>query len=130
MWIYIYRILNKTYWNSMLRDVPVFLKDLEHDKLGDFQCTPAGINSILLGKNQNMTVSETIGVLLHEMCHQAAFQKSGIEIDPHGREWQNEMRKAGFCGVINEYTDGLDRFTKEDTEKIMSEYRKLVQEDY
>lgn len=125
-----YRILNHKYWDSRLRDIPVFLKDLEHDKLGDFQCTPEGFNSILLGKNQSMSIREMTGVLLHEMCHQSAFQKKGIDIDPHGEEWKYEMKKAGFKGVIDEYTDGLDRFIEEDIEQMLATYKKLAKEDY
>ena len=128
VWNYMFISLNELFWESQLRHIPVFLKDLEKDRLGDFQCTPNGVNSILLGRNQNMTVRELTGVLLHEMCHQSAFQNYGIDIIPHGKEWQDAMRNVGFSGLINEYTNGLCRFSEEELCRIIARHDELIEQ--
>ena len=112
-WNYIFDALNNKFWNNKFRSIPVFLHDCEGDMLGNFECTPAGFNLILLARNQNLSNLEMLGVLLHEMCHHAAFEKYGIDIEPHGEEWQAEMRHAGFTGEINGFTSGCNRFNLE-----------------
>jgi hypothetical protein len=109
-WNYIFDALNNYFWNDKFRSVPVFLHDAEKDMLGNFQCTPEGFNSILLSRNQGLSDLEMLGVLLHEMCHHVAFEKHGIAIEPHGHEWQAEMKHVGFTKDIDELTDGCNRF--------------------
>lgn len=125
IWNYMFKSLNQIYWSNALRSIPTFLSSLEGDMLGDFLHTPCGINSIHLADNQGLTDREMAGVLLHEMCHQSVFQKYGCEVDGHGIEWQEEMRKVGFVGTINEYTDGLNRFNDEEMQDIMKTYEQI-----
>tara|TARA_Y100000593_G_C4250074_1_gene306699 strand:- start:426 stop:830 length:405 start_codon:yes stop_codon:yes gene_type:complete len=126
VWQYIYRIFNDKYWQGQLRDIPVFLKELKHDKLGEFQFTESGIDSILLATNQNLEIRETMGVLLHEMCHVSALKNHGFYIEAHGDEWKAEMRSVGFVGEISELTDGIEFFTDEDCQNILKEYNARV----
>ena len=122
MWYYVFKALNKKYWKSKYRSIPVFLMRLDGEKLGEYRCSPAGINSILLAKNQGLTNIELMGVLLHEMCHHVVFEKYGIDVDPHGKEWIREMKKVGFEGVINEKTCGLNKFSEKEFSEIILEH--------
>ncbi len=128
MWNHVFRALNELYWNNKLRHIPVFEDDLECEMLGDFRHTVDGINSILLSKNQGLSNIQLTGVLLHEMCHQAVFQKHGCYVYPHGKEWQEEMRNCGFVGKINRWTDGTNRFNEKDLELILEIYERKKQE--
>ena len=129
MWQYVYRIFNDKYWAGELKDVPVFEKKLKNDKLGEFQFTRSGIDSILLATNQGLSIKETMGVLLHEMCHVSVLKNHGFDVEAHGLEWQAEMKKLGFQGIVNELTDGLDFFTEEDCLSILIDYNKRVIKD-
>jgi len=128
IWNHVFRALNEMYWDNKLRHIPIFEDDLEGKMLGDFRHTPEGINSILLSKNQKLTDLERIGVLLHEMCHQAVFQAHGCEVYPHGDEWKKEMKNCGFAGKINRWTDGTNRFDKNDLEVILGIYERKKKE--
>ena len=90
-WNILFKALNKRFWNEGLCWVPTFCTELEGEKLGDFEFTPQGFNLIKLASNQGLTDREACGVLLHEMCHQAVFEKHGYELDGHGIEWQTEI---------------------------------------
>jgi len=128
IWQYIFRIFNKRYWNGELKDIPVFKESLRDNKVGEFLFTEEGFNSILLASNEGLSNREMMGVLLHEMCHASALKQYGCNIEGHGLEWQNEMKKVGFSGLINELTDGIDFFSEEDENKILEEYLKMVNE--
>ena len=119
IWNYIFQIFMIRYWDDQYRTVPVFRKPLENETLGDFQWTPDGFNTIILSDNQGLSDRELMGLLLHEMCHHVVFEKHGYELAPHGVEWQEEMRRCGFKGKINRWTDGCDRFTEEEYHEIM-----------
>ena len=128
IWSHIFRALNEMYWDNKLRHIPVFEQDLEGEMLGDFRHTVDGINSIILAKNQGLTNLERVGVLLHEMCHQAVFQKHGCDVYPHGTEWKEEMKNCGFEGKINRWTDGTRRFNESDLRVILEIYERKKQE--
>ena len=128
-WNYIFDALNNNFWDGHLRSVPVFLKDLEGDMLGSFECTPEGFNSILLAKNQGLTNTEMLGVLLHEVCHHAVFEKHGIDIEPHGSEWQFEMKQVGFTGTIDELTDGCRRFNLKSRDQFFNCHFEKIKEE-
>ena len=129
MWQYIYRMFNDKYWSGTLRNVPVFTKELKDEKLGEFQFTESGIDSILLATNQDLTIRETMGVLLHEMCHVSTLKNYGFHVEGHGIEWKEEMKRVGFIGNISELTDGIDFFTDEDCRNILNEYNTRVFND-
>ncbi len=125
-WNILFKALNKRFWNEELCWVPTFCTELEGEKLGDFEFTPQGFNLIKLASNQGLTEREACGVLLHEMCHQAVFEKHGYELDGHGVEWQTEMKAVGFTGEIDEYTDGTTRFDHKEYAEIMEIYNKFL----
>ena len=125
-WNYIFQYLLNKYWKDLFRSVPVFLKDMDGDLLAKFECTPEGFNCILLSKNQGLTSIELAGVLLHEMCHHIAFEKHGINIEPHGHQWQSEMKHVGFIGEINAYTDGITRVSKEEFELFIKYHNSKI----
>ena len=105
VWQYILRGLNEKFWDNKVKDIPVFLKDLGYDRLGEFQFIGnTGINSILLSKDAGLSTKEMVGVLAHEMTHQWVFQNHGCEVEEHGEEWMTEIRKIGFD---EENLDGL-----------------------
>jgi len=128
MWNHVFKALNEIYWKDKLREIPVFEDELAGEMLANFEHTPEGINSILLSKNQGLTDLERIGVLLHEMCHQAVFQNHGCEVYPHGNEWKEEMQRCGFTGKINRWTDGTDRFDEDDLKLILEVYERRKRE--
>lgn len=110
VWQYIYRSLNEKFWGGKVKDIPVFLKPLGPNHLGDFRFTPCGINSIILSEDAGLTVKQMIGVLAHEMTHQWVFQNYGCEVEEHGEEWMTEIRKIGFD---EENLDGLSFCSEE-----------------
>ena len=128
VWNYIYRTLNEKFWKGKLRSIPTFCRSLSGDQLGDFEHTVDGFNLIILADNQQLSVRELCGVLLHEMCHQAVFEKFGCDLHPHGKEWQEEMRRVGFSGKIDMLTDGLDRFSKDDTTQLIIRHNYFIKE--
>ena len=117
-----FRILNSRYWNGSLKEVPVFKRSLSGQKLGQFVFTPEGFNSISLASNQDLTIAQALGVLLHEMCHVSVLERYGPNVAAHGKEWQAEMRKVGFSGCISELTDGLGFFNHRMVKDIIKEY--------
>ena len=120
IWNYVFNVLMEKHWNSMYRSVPVFMRSMDSDLLGNYECTPEGFNCIVLATNQGLSERELLGVLLHEMCHHVVFEKYGIEIEPHGKEWIEEMRYVGFKGSITDKTDGLDHFSGHEYQEILS----------
>tara|TARA_B100000287_G_scaffold264164_1_gene248590 strand:- start:1547 stop:1933 length:387 start_codon:yes stop_codon:yes gene_type:complete len=125
IWNYVFQVFMTRYWGDRYRTIPVFLKDLPDDMLGNFAHTPCGINSIWLAKNQDLTDRELMGVLLHEMCHHVVFEEYGCEdVLPHGFEWMAQMRKVGFEDPDWE-TDGCDFFSEQEYKEIL----KLLPED-
>jgi len=129
IWNYIFTILNKNYWGSKYRTVPVFMRDLDKDMLGEYECTPEGFNCIVLAKNHDLNNREMMGVLLHEMCHHVVFENYGINIEVHGEEWIKEMKKVGFIGNITKLTDGLNKFSQKEFDNIIAEYDYLYKKD-
>ena len=119
IWNYVFNYLMEKYWDSKYRSVPVFMKDLSGEMLGEYECTPEGFNCIHLASNQNLSNEQLLGVLLHEMCHHVVFEKYGIDVDPHGKEWVEEMRNVGFSGEITELTDGMYKFSLEEFDEIL-----------
>ena len=119
IWNYVFQIFMIRYWEDKYRHIPVFQKSLKGEMLADFRWTEDGFNSIILSNNQDLTDRELMGVLLHEMCHHAVWESHGYRIAPHGVEWQEEMRRVGFTGKINRWTDGCDRFSEEEYHEIM-----------
>jgi len=119
IWNYVLQIFMKRYWDDGYRCIPVFMKELKGEMLGDFRHTEEGINSIILSSNQGLSDRELMGVLLHETCHHIVFEKHGCHMFPHGVEWQEEMRNVGFIGKINRWTDGIDFFTEEQYQEIL-----------
>ena len=105
VWQYISRGLNEKFWNGEVKDIPVFLKPLGKQRLGEFRFIGnTGINSILLSNNAGLSTKEMIGVLAHEMTHQWVFQNYGCEVEEHGKEWTTEILRIGFD---EENLDGL-----------------------
>ena len=105
VWQYILRGLNEKFWDNKVKDIPVFLKPLGYERLGEFQFIGnTGINSILLSKDAELSTKEMIGVLAHEMTHQWVFQNYGCEVEEHGKEWMAEILRIGFD---EENLDGL-----------------------
>ena len=91
------KALNEKFWNGEVRDIPVVLEPLGVDHLGDFEFSLDGFfNCIILSENAGLSVKEMIGVLAHEMTHQWVFQNHGGEVEEHGEEWMQEIRKIGF----------------------------------
>ena len=119
IWNYVFQIFMIRYWDDNHRQIPVFRGELEGEALGDFQWTESGINDIILSTNQGLSDRELMGLLLHEMCHHVVYEKYGYKLAPHGVEWQEEMKVAGFTGKINRWTDGCNRFTEEEYHEIM-----------
>ena len=119
IWNYVFQIFMIRYWEDKYRSIPVFRGELKNKMIGDFRHTKEGINSIILSSNQDLTNKELMGVLLHEVCHHIVFEKHGWAVHPHGVEWQEEMRRVGFTGKINRWTDGLGHFTEEEYHEIM-----------
>ena len=116
------------YWSSRYRSVPVFYGSLKEDMLGEYQCTPLGINDITLADNQGLSDKELLGVLLHEMCHHVVFETHGIDVEPHGDEWKIEMEKVGFIDP-DEYTDGINFFSDQELKEIFVAAQKLKNEE-
>ena len=118
IWNYVFQIFMIRYWEERYRTIPVFLKDLPDEMLGNFAHTVEGINSIWLAQNQGLTDRELMGVLLHEMCHHVVFEEHGYDVVPHGFEWMAEMRRVGFDNPDCE-TDGTDFFSEEEYQSIL-----------
>ena len=126
IWNYVFQIFMKRYWNDEYRTIPVFMKELKGEMLGDFRHTESGINSIILSINQGLTDRELMGVLLHEACHHIVFEKHGCYVYPHGVEWQEEMRHVGFTGKINRWSDGINFFTEEQYKEILNKLVRIT----
>ena len=123
VWQYISRGLNEKLWDNKVKDVPVFLKPLGVDRLGEFRFTPCGINSIILSNNAGLTTKEMIGVLAHEMTHQWVFQNYGWEVEEHGTEWSEEIKRIGFD---EENLDGLTFCDDSLFAKLMSRHDEMI----
>jgi predicted SprT family Zn-dependent metalloprotease len=58
-----------------------------------------------------MSDKDRYQIIVHEACHIVAFQKHGIYISPHGKEWKQAMRQCGLnpdrCHSVD--TTGLRR---------------------
>ena len=119
IWNYVFEIFMIKFWDDKYDQIPVFRGELEGEMLANFQWTESGINDIILSSNQGLSDRELMGLLLHEMCHHVVYEKHGYKLAPHGVEWQEEMKAAGFTGKINRWTDGCDRFTEEEYHEIM-----------
>ncbi len=67
----------------------------DHPDLGrcHFASNTIYLNASLLQLNQESLLEET---LCHEAAHWMAFRRFGLGIEPHGPEWRDYMRKAGF----------------------------------
>jgi len=123
-WNYAFKVFMRKYWGDKYRTIPVFVRDLPDDMLGDFAHTISGLNSIWLAKNQGLTERELFGVLLHEMCHHVVFEKYGCEgIEAHGSEWKFEMRSVGFEDPEAK-TDGCSFFSEEQYQELLLECEK------
>jgi len=118
IWNYVFQIFMIRYWDDRYRQVPVFLKDLPDEMLGNYAHTIEGINSIWLAKNQDLTTRELMGVLLHEMCHHVVFEEHGYDVIAHGFEWMAEMQRVGFEDPDWE-TDGIDFFSDTECQEIL-----------
>ena len=118
IWNYVFQIFMIRYWDDRYRTIPVFLKDLSDDMLGNFAHTPEGINSIWLANNQDLSDRELMGVLLHEMCHHVVFEEHGCDVLAHGFEWMAEMRRVGFTDP-DCFTDGTEFFSEEEYQSIL-----------
>tara|TARA_Y100000593_G_C4306252_1_gene335937 strand:+ start:804 stop:1214 length:411 start_codon:yes stop_codon:yes gene_type:complete len=124
VWNYILQALNEKFWNKEIRQIPVFLKPLEKDHLGDFRFTPEGFNSIILSTNSGLTEIEMVGVLLHEMTHQLVFQKYGPNVPAHGKEWKREIKKIGFR---ENGLDGVSFCSKDLFNEIIERHNQLIE---
>ena len=107
--------LNEDFFNNSLSPIPVILTQLEDDELGKYVITDnINDNVILLADNQNLNDHQTLGVLLHELAHHKVCMTYGNEVEPHGNEWLEEMKR--ICSIleydktINEFTTGEDFF--------------------
>ena len=109
----------RRHWNNKFRTIPVFLKPLPAEMLGEFLHDEIGINSIILSNNQGLSEREMLGVLIHEMCHHIVYEKYGMHVDPHGEEWIAEMEMLGFENP-DELTDGSDYFSEQQYQEILS----------
>lgn len=119
IWNYAFKHLMKKYWGGKYRSVPVFHDSLKGDMLGDYRHDELGCNSIWLADNQDLSERELMGVLLHEMCHHVVYEEHGMKAFPHGEQWQEQMRKIGFEGKINRWTDGTNFFTEGEYQEIL-----------
>lgn len=118
IWNYVLQFFLVNYWGDDYRTVPVFLSELDRDRLAEFVHTPQGFNAIILSSNQGLTDRELMGVLLHEICHHVVFEECGCEVEAHGDEWKAEMRHVGFRNP-DELTDGCDFFSEEEYLEIL-----------
>ena len=84
IWNYAFDYFMRKYWNQMYRSIPVFLKDMEGDMIGDFAHDEMGVNTIHLAKNKGLSERQMLGVLLHEMCHHVVYEKYGMDVEAHG----------------------------------------------
>mgnify|MGYP003129871457 CR=1 FL=1 len=123
MWQYVARALNEKFWSNKVKDIPVFLKPLGSDHLGDFRFTPFGLNSIILSNNADLSPKEMVGVLAHEMTHQWVFQNYGCEVEEHGKEWMSEILRIGFD---EENLDGLTFCDDSSFATLMSRHDEMI----
>jgi len=119
MWNYAFRYFMRKYWNNQYRSVPVFLKDMEGEMIGNYAHDSMGINTIHLAQNQGLSERQMLGVLLHEMCHHAVYEEYGMDVGAHGFEWVSEMRNVGFKDP-DCYTDGTSFFTEAQYQEVLS----------
>ena len=118
IWNYVFQIFMIRYWEDRYRTIPVFLKELPDNMLGNFAHTTQGFNSIWLANNQELTDRELMGVLLHEMCHHVVFEEHGYDVIPHGFEWMNEMIRVGFEDPDQD-TDGCSFFSETEYQQVL-----------
>lgn len=129
-WNLMFNVLMEEYWDSKHRSIPIFLRQLK-GVAGYYQCTPEGINDILLDVDCGASPVGMIGILLHEMCHHAVFEKYGIEVEEHGKEWVSEMERVGFSKPIV-VSSGEFRFKagQKDLEGISSKFMLSLKKYY
>ena len=125
IWNYAFTYFMRTHWNNEYRQIPVFLKELDDDILGEYRHDDLGINCIRLATNQGLSERQMLGVLLHEMCHHVVYEQYGRDIEEHGEEWLEEMRRVGFKNP--EYFSGDDYFSEEHYAKVLSMLRGEIQ---
>tara|TARA_R100001510_G_C7647340_1_gene204686 strand:- start:384 stop:776 length:393 start_codon:yes stop_codon:yes gene_type:complete len=115
IWQYVKRVLNQRYFDDELRDVPVFETDFTGDQLGDCE-TWEEYDMVHVTIKRGLSHREALGVLLHEMCHQAVYEKYGADVEAHGSEWLAEMVRVGFTDP-DEHS--IDFFNDEEVEEIV-----------
>ena len=128
IWNYAFDYFMRKYWNQEYRSIPVFLKDMEGEMIGDFAHDEMGVNTIHLAKNKDLSERQMLGVLLHEMCHHVVYEKYGMDVEAHGPEWETEMRFVGFEYPIDQHTDGTDFFSEEEHKEILRMLRGEIQD--
>lgn len=69
-------------------------------KLGDYRWPQSRHNYHEISVNGNLNKYFFLWVLLHEMAHLNCHQRYGLEVAPHGHEWQEEYRL-----LIIDYSD-------------------------
>ena len=127
-WYYVARDFVNRYWENAYEPCPILVSDkLDYNRLGDFNFIPEdmGFETIVLNGEADLSPEEMAGVLLHEMCHLVVLKKHGPDVEAHGHLWQLEMRRAGFEGIIDEYTDGTNRFSKQGFEEVIALHNHL-----
>ncbi len=128
IWNYAFDYFMRKYWNQKYRSIPVFLKDMQGEMIGDFAHDEMGVNTIHLAKNKGLSERQMLGVLLHEMCHHVVYEKYGMDVEAHGPEWETEMKFVGFEYPINQHTDGTDFFSEEEYKEILRMLRGEIQD--
>ena len=127
VWQYILRALNEKFWNGQVKDIPVFVRPLGYERLGEFRFIGnTGINSIILSDDADLTNKQMVGVLVHEMTHQWVFQNYGCQVEEHGEEWLTAIRKIGFD---EENLDGLDFCTDDLYDHLMKRHDEMLAYD-
>jgi len=73
---------------------PVLIKvsGSRKSKYGDFRAFP-GDRKDMISVNGNLNQSSFMLTLIHELAHKLTWDEFKRSVDPHGREWKNNMRK-------------------------------------
>jgi site-specific DNA-methyltransferase (adenine-specific) len=127
IWNYAFDYFMRKHWNNEYRSVPVFLREMDDDMLGNYRHDQLGCNNIVLANNQGLSEKQMLGVLLHEMCHHVVYEEFGMDVEAHGFEWISEMKRVGFedpdC-----FSDGTDFFSEEEYKEIIRMLRGEIQD--
>jgi len=126
IWNYAFKHFMRTYWGNRYRQVPVFLKELDDDILGEYRHDDLGLNCIVLATNQGLSERRMLGVLLHEICHHVVYEVHGRDVEEHGPEWLAEMRRAGFENPEPFSGDGF--FSEEEHSHILEMLRGEIED--